>query len=148
MMQRLLIVDHDPRSRLGWLNALREQCEIDVVQRGEIPVRRVRSVRPAVVVLSLSRGRLQETLRWSRTIKTDSASPPLVGIFDPDGRIRVPLEALESSMADGLLRGAAPMQARRDFVQALIRGERELIEEFPIRSWRRRLLGGLGGSSP
>jgi len=141
-MQRLLIVDSDPRSRLGWLDALREDFEIDVAQRGEIPVRRVRSGHPAVVVLRLSRGRLQETLRWSRTIKTDSDRPPPVGIFDPGGRIRVPEEALESSMADGLLRGEAPLEAKRDFVLGLLRGDGERIQEFPIRSLRRRLFGG------
>jgi hypothetical protein len=141
-MQRLLIVDYDPRSRLGWLDALREHFEIDVGQRGEIPVRRVRSGRPAVVVLSLARGRLQETLRWSRTIKTDSDSPPPVGIFDPGGRIRVAEEALETAMADGLLRGEAPMEARREFVLGLLRGDGERVQEFPVRSLRQRIFGG------
>ena len=55
----------------------------------------------------VSRGRLQETLRWSRVIKTDSAEPPSVGLFDPHGRIRDVNRAMEVAMADGVLRGDA-----------------------------------------
>jgi len=140
-MQRLLIVDSDARSRLSWLDALRERFEIEVVRKGEIPIRRVRSVRPQVVILSLSRGRVQEILRWSRTIKTDSTTPPVVVIFDPSGRIRDPGQALETYMADGLLRGAASLDARRDFIQSILEGEAGQFVEFPVENWTRRLLG-------
>ena len=137
-MQRLLLLDNHPRSRLVWLDALRHAFEVEVIQRGELPVRRVRSLRPTVVVLTLARGRLQETLRWSRTIKTDSASPPPVGLFDPAGRIAETPPALELSMADGLLRGEAPPEARQEFVQSLLRGPSTQVLEFPVRSWRGR----------
>jgi hypothetical protein len=139
-MRSLLLLDHDPRSRLGWLDALRRDFEVAVIQRGELPVRRVRSLRPEVVIMTVPRGRLQETLRWSRTIKTDSTSPPPVGLVDPAGRIRSQAQALELSMADGLLRGEAPPVARQQFVEALIQGAVGTVLEYPVRGWRGRLL--------
>jgi len=135
-MQKVLVVDHDPRSRLGWLNALRDEFELDVVPRGVIPVRSVRTFRPSAVVLSITRGRTQEILRWSRTIKTDSASPPVVVIFDPAGRIREPRRAMETSMADGFIRGDATGPQRQEMMAGLMRGERELYVESPLKSWR------------
>lgn len=138
-MQPVLLLDFDPKSRLGWLNALRDLVPIEVVQRGELPVRRVRSVRPSLVLLSVSRGRMQETLRWSRVIKTDSAEPPPVGLFDPQGRIREASRAMEIAMADGVLRGAAPPEARQTFVTTLMAGTRGHVVEFPVEGWRRFL---------
>ena len=138
-MPSVLLLDFDPKSRLGWLNALRDLVPIEVVQRGELPVRRVRSVRPSLVLLSVSRGRLQETLRWSRVIKTDSAEPPSVGLFDPHGRIRDVNRAMEVAMADGVLRGDAQGEERQQFVTNLMTGIRNHVVEYPVKGWRRFL---------
>ena len=92
-----------------------------------------------MVVLSVSRGRLQETLRWSRVIKTDSAEPPPVGLFDPQGRIRDANRAMEIAMADGVLRGAAEIEARQQFITDLMSGSRGLVVDYPVAGWRRLL---------
>ena len=136
-MAKLLLVDSKAKSRLGWLDALRDSHVIDVVQPGELPVRRVRSVRPDAVLLSTASGSLEETLRWCRIIKTDSAHPPVVGVIDPRGRIRDRDRAMKSSMIDGLFRGLGPMDERRRFVDELLSGEGGLVIEHPVIGWRR-----------
>ena len=73
-MQKVLLVDRDPRSRLIWLDSLREIVEVLVVEADELPVRRVRSARPSAVIFAIGRNRIRQTLGWSRVIKTDSRS--------------------------------------------------------------------------
>jgi hypothetical protein len=138
-MASLLLVDFSAKSRLGWLATLRAEHTIDVVHPGELPVRRVRSLRPDAVLLSICRGRLQETLRWCRIIKTDSAHPPKVGIFDMRARIRDIHQTMELSMIDGVLIGDAPVEDRRRFVDELLSVEGAVLQEHPVPGWRRWL---------
>ena len=141
-MQKVLLVDRDPRSRLLWLDSLREIVEVLVVEADELPVRRVRSVRPSAVILAIGRNRVRETLGWSRVIKTDSSAPPAVGIHDPNGRIRDIEKAVQNSMADSIMRGVSDADTRRSFLESLLSGTANQVYDYPTNSWRQKLLGG------
>ena len=140
-MQKVLLVDRDPRSRLIWLDSLREIVEVLVVEADELPVRRVRSARPSAVIFAIGRNRIRQTLGWSRVIKTDSAVPPAVGIYDSNGRIRDVAKAMQNSMADSMMRGVSSADERRTFLECLLSGTAEPVYEYPMTGWRQKVLG-------
>jgi DNA-binding response OmpR family regulator len=124
----LLVADRDPRSRLRLVSALRDDWQVGTPAPGEELVRLCRKERPAVVLLRVGRGPLQDTLRTCRVLKTEAGRTPLVGLVDPARRLRDPAQALEGCAGDGYLGGAVDDDAVRAFVTALANGERPIVQ--------------------
>lgn len=137
----ILVADPDVRGRLWIVDVLRVAFAVTIPGPGEDPLRAVRRVRPAGVLLAVPRGRSAEAMRMCRVLKTDSDTPPRVGILDQWGRIRRPERALEQALADGYLGGRVLPDEVVRFTRALLAGQEPVISNKPPPGIVGRLLG-------
>ncbi|MEL6349391.1 MAG: hypothetical protein AAFV53_40185 [Myxococcota bacterium] len=136
----LLVADPNVRGRLAVVDALRGACAVHIPGPGESPLRALRRIHPAVVLLAVPRGRANEAVRTCRIMKTDSSKPPRVGLLDPRSRLLFPERSVSAALADGYIGGALHTQSLLDFVQALHNGDRPMIQPPPSRTTLRRLI--------
>jgi hypothetical protein len=141
---RLLLTDPDVRGRLRVLTALREHYDVQTLGPDETTLKATRRLRPELVLLAMPRGRLEETGRWCRAIKTDAGEPPLVGIVDRFGRVEDPEAMIKSCLGDGYLGGVPGPQDLLDFLSALRVGRRPLVRLESTPSLRQRLRSVFG----
>lgn len=137
----VLVADPDVRGRLWIVDILRVAFAVTIPGPGEDPLRAVRRVRPDAVLLAVPRGRSAEAMRMCRVIKTDSDTPPRVGILDQWGRIGRPQRALDQALADGYLGGRVlPAEVER-FTRDLLAGQKPVVSNAPPPGIFQRLLG-------
>ena len=121
---RLLLADVDVRGRLRALSALRSTYEVHTLAHDEDPLRATRRIRPDAILLGMPRAKEGETSRRCRAIKTDTSSPPMVGIVDRWCRLEDPGGVLSSCLGDGYLGGLATPDEIRAFTADLLRGRK------------------------
>lgn len=121
---RLLLVLPDARARLRLVAALGTRAELHALAEGEEPLRLARSLRPDLVLLAHGRRSTAELLALSRGLKTEPGHCPRVVLFDPEGRLRHPMAALESGLADGILGRDLGEEPLWTFLDRVLRGER------------------------
>lgn len=139
----LLLVDPAARDRLRVMAALTGIADVHTPEPSDQPVRLVRHTPFDLVLVALPRLAARRGLSLVRTLKTDGGRPPPVGILDPWRRLRDIPAALEDSLADGYLGGAATQADFAHFVAALHTGQQPRIERPPPpRSMWGRLRGG------
>lgn len=139
MKRKLVVVERAAHRRLKLVNALRGDFQVEAVEMLDGILRRVRSVRPAMVLIGVGR-RSQQSIRAVHQIKTDGVNPPLVGLIDWDARLADPGAAAQSALADGVLMGAPSEANLSEFVSALGTDSVVVMGTPPARGWR-RLLG-------
>ena len=139
----ILVADPDVRGRLWIVDVLRTGFALSIPGPGESPLRAARRVRPAAVLIAVSRGRTAEALRTCRAIKTDTENPPMVGILDQWSRISRPQRIFASALADGYLGGRVLPDEVSAFARALLAGEQPVVSNSPPPGIVRRLLGKL-----
>ena len=113
------------------VDSLRGDFAVSIPGPGENPLRAVRRLHPAAVLLAVPRGRSSEAVRTCRLIKTDSGNPPLVGLLDQWGRIRHPERTLSHALADGYLGGRIEDGELLVFARQLLAGERPMMVKKP-----------------
>jgi hypothetical protein len=136
----VLVADPDVRGRLWVVDSLRGGFAVSIPGPGENPLRAVRRLHPDAVLLAVPRGRSGEAERTCRLIKTDSGSPPLVGLLDQWGRVRRPERALSSALADGYIGGRIEAGELVAFTAGLLAGERPVVVHKPPPGLLGRLL--------
>jgi hypothetical protein len=136
----VLVADPDVRGRLWVVDSLRGGFAMSIPGPGENPLRAVRRLHPDAVLLAVPRGRSSEAERTCRLLKTDSGTPPLVGLLDQWGRIRRPKRTLSSALADGYIGGRIEVGELVDFVTALLAGKRPVTVHKPPPGLLGRLL--------
>ena len=142
-LPRGLLVDPTMRDRLKVMALLTTVAEVQTPEPSDDPVRVVRHQRFSVVLVALPRLAAGRGLALCRTLKTDGASPPLVGILDPWRRLEDVSAALEESRADGYLGGRLDRAAAEAFLSELLAGGRPVHTFEPAtRSIWGRLRGG------
>lgn len=138
----VIVRDPDPTRRLAWVSALSARYEVSA-PGDEEPLRLIRRVRPALVLLTVAEGRPGEASALCRAIKTEAGSPPRVGLLDPGGRLTEPAAAAQACLADGLLGGTPPdLDARLRFVADTLAGAKP-VTLFPVEGGLLRRLRGL-----
>ena len=125
-LPRLLLVDESLRRRLAMTEALRHGHELELLPVGEGAIRAVRRGRFALVLLCVEPD-LEDALRQARAMRADFSPPPIVGLLDPEARLRDPGGLLQPGQAQGLYQGE--------------------IEAPRLGAWVSDLLGGGGGLS-
>ena len=140
MKKPLLVADPDVRGRLWVVDSLRADFVVSIPGPGENPLRAVRRLHPAAILLAVPRGRSNEAVRTCRLIKTDSGTPPLVGLLDQWSRIRRPERSLSHSLADGYIGGRIDSAELLDFAVSLLRGDRPVVINKPPPGLLKRLL--------
>ena len=124
------------------VDSLRGAFTVSIPGPGENPLRAVRRLHPRVVLLAVPRGRSSEAVRTCRLIKTDSGTPPLVGLLDQWGRIRRPERTLSSALADGYISGRIDAVELLTFARDLSDGQRPTVINTPPPGLIKRLLRG------
>lgn len=140
MKTALLVADPDVRGRLWVVDSLRAEFAVSIPGPGENPLRAVRRLHPAAILLAVPRGRSKEAVRTCRLIKTDSGTPPLVGLLDQWSRIRHPERTLSHAMADGYIGGRIDDADLLRFAHSLLHGERPVVTNKPPPGLLKRLL--------
>jgi hypothetical protein len=142
-LPRVLLVDPTMRDRLKVMALLTTVADVQTPEPSDDPVRIVRHKPFAVVLVALPRLAARRGLLLCRTLKTDGASPPLVGILDPWRRLDDVSAALEESRADGYLGGRLDRVVVEAFLAELLAGRQPLHTFDPApRSLWGRLRGG------
>ncbi len=137
----IVVVDDDPRGRLRAVSALHERYEVLVPEPGEELLRVVRRVRPAAVLLAMSRGRASVIFRLCRALKTDGRDPPAVGLIDRWNRLEDPSASLTSCLGDGYLGGQLAPEEIRRWAGRLIERRGHVVVTGPAeKTFRDRLL--------
>jgi hypothetical protein len=136
----ILVADPDVRGRLWIVDVLRVDFAVSIPGPGEDPLRAARRLRPEAVLLAVPRGRSTEALRTCRAIKTDSESPPLVGILDQWGRTGRPERTLSDALADGYLGGRVLPDEVIAFARDVLAARRPVVSNTPPPGFMRRLL--------
>lgn len=121
-LPRILLAQPETRSRLRVTAALRGRYDLVPLAPGDDPLRAVRSVRPALVLLEVPRHQSANSLRACRAIKTDAGSPPLVALLDLGQQVRTPRAAVEACLADGYLSAELDDDQLRAFVADVLAG--------------------------
>jgi hypothetical protein len=140
LKKALLVADPDVRGRLWVVDSLRAEFAVSIPGPGENPLRAVRRLNPAAILLAVPRGRSNEAVRTCRLIKTDSGTPPLVGLLDQGSRIRRPERTLSHALADGYIGGRIDAADLLSFVLSLIQGDRPVVINKPPPGLLKRLL--------
>ena len=122
------------------VDSLRVEFAVSIPGPGENPLRAVRRLHPAAILLAVPRGRSNEAVRTCRLIKTDSGTPPLVGLLDQWSRIRRPERTLSHSLADGYIGGKIDSDDLLGFTISLLRSERRVLINDPPPGLFKRLL--------
>jgi CheY-like chemotaxis protein len=139
----VLLVDPATRDRLRVVAALTGTADVRTPEPSDQPVRLVRHQHFDLVLVALPRLAARRGLTLCRTLKTDKAKPPPVGLLDPWRRLGDVPGALEESLADGYLGGQASPSDYADFLADLLAGNRPLHTfPSPQRSLWGRIRGG------
>ena len=141
---RLLFTDADVRGRLRVLTALREHYDIQTLDPDENTLKGTRRLRPELVLLAMPRGRMEETGRWCRAIKTDAGEPPQVGIVDRYARVDNPEAMVKACLADGYIGGVPEPEDLILFLRALKAGDGPIVRLESAPSLRQRLRSVFG----
>ena len=131
MKSTILVADPDVRGRLWVVDSLRAGFSVSIPGPGENPLRAVRRLHPTAVLLAVPRGRSSEAVRTCRLIKTDSGTPPLVGLLDQWGRLRRPERTLSGALADGYIGGRIDADELGSFVRQLLARQRPVLINKP-----------------
>lgn len=123
-LPRVLLVDPTTRDRLRVMAAFTGVADVHTPEPSDHPVRLVRHTRFDAVLVALPRLAARRGLSLCRTLKTDGARPPPVGLLDPFRRLRDVPRALEDSLADGYLGGATDRADLTAFLTELLAGTR------------------------
>jgi DNA-binding response OmpR family regulator len=123
----VLLCDSHPHTRLARVAALRTIYDVHTPDADQEPIRLARRLHPDAVLLAVTRGRLQGVLRTCRSLKTEAAGAPRVGLLDPRSRLSAPETTLESCYGDGYLGGEFEDVALLDFVAAVLAGARPVV---------------------
>jgi len=143
-LPKLLLIDPATRDRLRVVATLTGIADVHTPEPSDDPVRLVRHTRFDIILVALPRFASRRGLSLCRTLKTDSGRPPPVGVLDPWSRLSDVSAALEESLSDGYLGGAAEQADFKRFITELRAGHKPRFE-LPAASqtfWG-RLRGGL-----
>ncbi|MDP2315808.1 MAG: hypothetical protein Q8P41_23125 [Pseudomonadota bacterium] len=138
---RVLVVDDRPRDRLHAVAALAERFDVYPLPSGEDPLRAARARRPELVLLSLSRGGVDEALRVCRTLRTDVRPIERVAVYARGRPPRTAEQVCDDWRADGYLAGDFDGAALLAFVEAVLRDERPVRLPEPSANALMRLWG-------
>ena len=135
----MLVLLHEPSLpiRLRLLSALSREHTVEVVEAGVEPIRAVRRVMPELFLVGLHADS-EPALRLLRTVRTDGAAPPLLGVVEQPPHHVGPELAIERWGADGWLGDPEDVEA---FVLELARGPRPVRRGVVVRGLWTRLAG-------
>ena len=137
MKKRAVIAERAAHRRLRIVNALRDTHHVEAVEILDGIVRKVRSVRPDLVLIGVGR-RVQVSTRFAHQVKTDGAHPPLVGLMDWDGRLTDPRATARGALVDGVFMGAPSPESLQKFAAELATTEDVLVVgEASLNIWKR-----------
>ena len=139
----VLLVDPATRDRLKMVALLAGAAHVCTPELSEDPVRLVRHRQYDVVLVALPRLGARRGLTLCRTLKTDGARTPPVGLLDPWRRLQEVPDALRESLGDGYLGGRVDRVVVERFLRDLLEGRSPLhtFEPAPRTIWG-RLRGG------
>ncbi|HCH65973.1 MAG: hypothetical protein CL927_14730 [Deltaproteobacteria bacterium] len=139
----VLLVDPAMRDRLKMMALLSGVARVRTPEPSEDPVRLVRHQRFDMVLVALPRLGARRGLSLCRTLKTDGARTPPVGLLDPWRRLQAVPEALRESLGNGYLGGRYDRVVAEGFLADLLAGRAPIhtFEPAPRTIWG-RLRGG------
>lgn len=124
--QRVLLVEHDPPTRLAATAALSGLFEVIAPAEGDDPVRLARACNPALALIGVP-SRAAEALRIARALRTDLRPIARVALLDPHGRAPARPDAPPHERVDGYYGVAVEPSRLQDFVTGVLAGRQPFL---------------------